>query len=89
MPTLQQYEHGPGMREQLQANLSAFQSRAQSNPDLKHAAVVLAITRFEREAADAPRAPRLARSGAHEPRLEHEEAAPADRSEQRLAETSA
>ncbi|TDG15671.1 CoA pyrophosphatase [Seongchinamella unica] len=51
MPTLQQYEHGPGMREQLQANLSAFQSRAQSNPDLKHAAVVLAITRFEREAA--------------------------------------
>lgn len=51
MQALQHNEHSVAMREQLQANLRAFQPRPQSNPDLKHAAVVLAVTRFEQEAA--------------------------------------
>ncbi|RLQ20937.1 NUDIX domain-containing protein [Seongchinamella sediminis] len=51
MQALQHHQHGAAMREQVRANLCAFQPRSQSDPALKHAAVVLAVTPFEQEAA--------------------------------------
>lgn len=51
MQLVENYEHNSRLCDRLRANLAAFQPRPQSNPDLKHAAVVLAVTRFEQEAA--------------------------------------
>lgn len=51
MRSLNTWEHSADMREQLRANLSAFQPRRQPDTGLKHAAVVLAVTRYEQEAA--------------------------------------
>ena len=51
MQALTHFEHSATMREQLRANLSGFEPRRQSGTDLKHAAVVLAVTRYAQEAA--------------------------------------
>jgi 8-oxo-dGTP pyrophosphatase MutT (NUDIX family) len=51
MAVLESYAHIPAIRQQLHANLSGFQPRSQPASGLKHAAVVLAVTRFEHEAA--------------------------------------
>ena len=51
MQALQSYAHSVDLRDRLQANLSAFEPRRQPDRGLKHAAVVLAVTRYALEAA--------------------------------------
>lgn len=51
MQALQDYQHDSSLRERLRANLSAFECRAQARGDLKHAAVVLAVTGYRGEAS--------------------------------------
>jgi len=51
MQVLKAFRHDAGLRQQLTANLSEFQARTQPLGDLKHAAVVLAVTRYRDEAA--------------------------------------
>ena len=51
MVALPDFEHSSKNRELLAANLAAFTVRPQQRGDLKHAAVVLAVTRYENQAA--------------------------------------
>ena len=51
MQVPQHHQHNSALRERLRANLAAFQPRSHSNPQLKHAAVVLAVTRYGQEAS--------------------------------------
>lgn len=51
MQALTTFRHAAALRQQLTANLSEFQARTQPQGDLKHAAVVLAVTRYGDEAA--------------------------------------
>ena len=45
------YQHGHELRERLRANLTSFDRQTQARGDLKHAAVVLAVTHYRGEAA--------------------------------------
>ncbi|MEP5567377.1 MAG: CoA pyrophosphatase [Halioglobus sp.] len=51
MQALTTFRHDAALRRQLTANLSEFEARTQPQGELKHAAVVLAVTRYGDEAA--------------------------------------